>query len=110
MKLDRHRYTSARAICAAPLVARPCVGLPYPSPEGHLAGRSASAAVGAIGAGVRIAAVGAGLMGRQLQRGPRPLALEAAQGVVDGKGSAVEVRAGLVNRVGGREPLGIFGE
>src|SRR5207245_11171638 len=91
---------------------RPCEDRVHggPIPAGEPRAGIIVQAVGAVGAGVRLAAVGARLIGRQLERGPRPLALEAAQRVVDGNGSAVEVRAGLVKRVGGREPLGIFGE
>ena len=47
-KLERQRYRSARAICAAPLVMRPCVGTPYWSADGHVAGRSASAAIKSV--------------------------------------------------------------
>src|SRR5256885_16673295 len=45
MKLERHWYRSASAICAAPRVTRPWVGSPYPSLDGQGAGRADSASV-----------------------------------------------------------------
>src|SRR5438094_774840 len=86
MKLERHWYRSASAICAAPRVTRPWVGSPYPSLDGPR------------------------LIGGELGRGPLRLPLQPSQRVVDRDRGAVQVRPGLVERVRGREPLGILVE
>ena len=79
-----------------------------PEPAGETGCRVVIEAVRPVSPGVGLAVLGAALIRGEHERGPWPLALQAAQRVVDGDGAAVQIRARLEERIGRGEALGLF--